>query len=69
MFNIVNLYVSSARFRIVIFSSLYINVFKSMNNVCDDGLWNRLLNFNFSMFMNKIKEKLEADFYIFLFKI
>ena len=32
-----------------------------MNNVCDKELWNRLLNSNFSMFMNKTKEKLEDD--------
>ena len=61
IFDIVNLSVSSERFRIFIFNSHYINVFRSMNNACDEELWNRLLNSNFSVFMNKIKEKLEDD--------
>ena len=61
IFDIVNFYVSSERFRVFIFTSHYINVFKSMSNVCDKELWNRLLNSNFSMFMNKTKEKLEDD--------
>ena len=61
IFVIVNLYVSSERFRIFIFNSHYINVFRSMNNACDEELWNRLLNSNFLVFMNKIKEKLEDD--------
>ena len=61
IFDIVSFYVSSERFRVFIFNSHYINVCKSMNNVCDKELWNRLLNSDFSMFMNKTKEKLEDD--------
>ena len=41
-----------------------------MSNVCDEELWNRLFNSSFSMFINKIKEKLGDDLEIsFLFKI
>ena len=39
---------------------------ESMNYVCDEEMWNRVLNFNFSTFVNNFKKHLEDDLEIFL---
>ena len=38
-----------------------------MNHVCGQKIWNRVLSFNFTIFLNKVKKKLEDDLEIFLY--
>ena len=70
VFDIINLYISSKRFEGLIFSSNhYKQLFESMNYVCDEKLWNRLLSFSFSIFLNKLK-KIRGWFgNFFIFKV
>ena len=70
VFDIINLYISSKRFEGLIFSSnSYKQLFESMNYVCNENLWNRLLSFSFSIFLNKLK-KIKGWFgNFFIFKV
>ena len=57
MFDIINLCISSKRFEGLIFSSNhYKQLFESMNHVCGQKIWNRVLSFNFTIFLNKVKK-------------
>ena len=38
-----------------------------MNHVCDEKVWVRVLSFNFSIFLNRVKRTLEDDLDIFLY--
>ena len=69
MFDIINLFISSKIFKGLILnsSSHYNHVFKSMNHVCDEKVWDRVLSFNFCIFLNRVKVNLEDDFEIFLY--
>ena len=40
---------------------------ESMNHVCDEKVWVRVLSFNFSIFLNRVKRTLEDDLDIFLY--
>ena len=67
-----NLFISSKRFKSLILnsSSNYKHVFESMNHVCNENVWDRVLSFNFSIFFNRVKRNLEDDLDIFLvFKV
>ena len=68
-FDIVNLCISSKRFKGLILnsSSNYKQVFESMNNVFDEKVWDRILSFYFSVFLNRVKINLEYDLEIFLY--
>ena len=46
-------------------SSNYKYVFESMNYVCDERVWNRVLSF--SIFSNRVKRNLKNDLEIFLY--
>ena len=51
VFNIVNLFISSKRFKgMFLNSSNYKQVFESMNHVCDEKVCSRVFSFNFSFF-------------------
>ena len=39
-------------------------MFESMNHVCHEKVWDRVLSFNFSIFLNRIKRNLEDDLYL-----
>ena len=70
MFDIVNLFISSKRFKGLILnnSSNYKDVFESMNHICDEQVWDRVLSFSFSnFFLNRVKNNLEDDLEIFLY--
>ena len=68
MFDIVNFFISSKRSKGLISnsSSNYKHVFESINHVCDEKVWDPVLSFNFSIFLNRVK-KLEDDLGIFLY--
>ena len=38
-----------------------------MNHVCDEKVWDRVLSFNVSIFLNRVKRNLEEDLDIFLY--
>ena len=38
-----------------------------MNHVCDEKVWDRVLSFNVSIFLNRVKINLEEDLDIFLY--
>ena len=40
---------------------------ESKNHVCDGKVWDRVLSFNFSIFLNRVKRNLEDDLEIFLY--
>ena len=42
-------------------------MFESVNHVCDEKVWNEVLSFNFSIFLNRVKKNLEDDLDIFLY--
>ena len=67
--DIVHLFISSKRFKGLILnsSSNYKHVPESMNHVCDEKVWDRVLSFNFSIFSNRVKRNLEDDLEIFLY--
>ena len=69
MFDIVNLFIASKRFKDLILnsSSNYKHVFQSLNHACDEKAWDRVLSFSFSIFLNRVKKKLEDDLEIFLY--
>ena len=69
MFDIVNLFISSKRLKGLILNSSinYKRVFESMSHVCDEKLWDRILSFNFSIFLNRVKRNLEDNLEIFLY--
>ena len=70
VFGIVNLFISSKRFKGLILnnSSNYKDVFESMNHICDEQVWDRVLSFSFSnFFLNRVKNNLEDDLEIFLY--
>ena len=68
-FDIVNLCISSKRFKGLILnsSSNYKQVFESMNHVFDEKVWDRIVSFYFSIFLNRVKINLEDDLEIFLY--
>ena len=57
VFDIINLFISSKRFKGLILnsSSIYKHVLESMNHVCDEKVWDHVLSFNFSMLLNRVK--------------
>ena len=71
VFDIINLLISSKRFKGFIFSSSsssnYKPVLESINHVCDKKVWDRVLSFNFSISLNRVKNNLEDDMDIFLY--
>ena len=69
VFDIVNLLISSKRFKGLILnsSSNYKYILESMNHVCDEKIWDHVLNFNFSIFLNILKKNLKDDLEIFLY--
>ena len=69
VFHIINLFISSRRFKGLILnsSSHYKHVFESMNHVCDEKVWDHVLSFNFSIFFSKVKRNLEDALEIFLY--
>ena len=69
VFDIINLLISSKRFKGFIFSSSsnYKPVLESINHVCDKKVWDRVLSFNFSISLNRVKNNLEDDLDIFLY--
>ena len=68
-FDIVNLCISSKRFKGLILnsSSNYKHVFESMNLVFDEKIWDRIFSVYFSIFLNRVKRNLEDDLEIFLY--
>ena len=48
-------------------SSHYEHLFESMNHVCYEKVWDCVLSFNFSIFLNRVKRNSEDDFEIFMF--
>ena len=36
-----------------------------MNHVCDEKVWDRVLGFNFSIFLNRVTRNLEDDLEVF----
>ena len=69
VFDIVNLFISSKRFKGLILnsSSNYRHVFESMNHVCDEKVWDRVLRLSFSNFLNRVKKVRGwfGDFFVF----
>ena len=66
MFDIINLYISSKRFKDFIFkSNFYKQFFESTNQIYDKKIWNRVLSFNFTIFLNRLKRNLEDNLEIF----
>ena len=72
LFDIANLFISSKRSKGLILNSSnnYKHVFRSMDHVCDEKVWDGVLSFDFSIFLNGVKRNLEDDLEIFsVFKV
>ena len=68
VFDIINLFISSKRFKGLILnsSSHYKHVFESMNHVCGEKFWDRVLSFNFSIVSNRVKDLDNLEIFLYL---